>query len=1131
MKVKIDIDAPRVKGICFHPSRPWVLYSTHTGTVHLYDYDINVELQEYQVGSTPVRCVAFHPTQPLFACGTDDYQVIVYNWQRKVKLFTLEGHIDFIRSIEFHPIHPLLITSSDDSTSRIWNWQSRCCVCILEDHTYFVMGSSFNPNQPLVATACLDECIRLFSIENLLKGSMSKDVDSSFFSLESNSTLLSENEEHPEGANSVAWEANGNRLLSCGEDATVKVYKIVNDELNVITTINAHTGPATSVCFHPATGNIISCSEDFSIREFDSNNYREISSFDIPGSRFWCVAAHPRDALIAAGHDSGVTILKTNKERTPYDVQGTSVSYIKDNEIHIVDVVSKNQENSNAILPGATSISWNSARSMVLCSYDNEQSPYYMCIDVSLRTPIVKAEGLSAVWFSRSAMACLSTTRDKILFGEPGSSSMTRIPVPHALKLFPAPAQRVYVITRTNIYLYDITRQKAVRDIQFLECKSIMLNDDKSRIVARSSMSILTASADLTDVSVFSESAKIKSACYDNDAVLYTTRTHLKYIVSGFSGVVCSLPRVLYLLKAKDNLAWFVTRDGVVFKREIELSEVRLKLALINSKTDGGMAARKIVAEQPPIGFAVMEFAANHGRYDIAASLARDPKTKFEMSLKAGDFETATKAAEEIDQKEIYQKLAQHAMNCGKVTLAEKMYSKAGATDDLAFIYLITGNMAKVQQIAKTTNNPQYMLWSNDNASIDALLTSMAPTLSSSLSEKDPEIELPKFDLIKTDWPTTRPTFVPFSLDKSQEPGDDADWGLSESDDAAKDEANSEDDGEGWEVDLALDQVDVDDDFAQNEKPAKGAYQVPTRGQSANTLWAKNSSTVGDLAASGDFGEALVVARNSFNAANFEALKELFVEAYLRANASVTTEFGMLNIPLPQQFRNCEFPSTVDFVTYLDDMMKNHVFIEFNKGHFKECMAMCQQVIRRVVTATVVTKEDEQKVLDTLSIATKYATGCALEIARKSESDTARALELAVYFTHVGLARSHERLALQSAVRAAMKAQNYLTAKSLITRLLDLEPGEKVAQSARNSLDTASRINTNALNINYNERNPFVVDVVSMTPIYRGKPSLVCALCGSHADTKCAGQICPICEIAAFGGQPTGLRIVRSIKQ
>ena len=111
------------------------------------------------------------------------------------------------------------------------------------------MSARFNPTRALVATGALDDCVRVFNLTPLFSTSMSKTVDSSFLNLEETYLLVSELEEHPVGVNSVAWDSTGNRLLSGGEDSTVKIYKVINDDTT-----------------------------------------REISRYSIPGSRFWCVS-------------------------------------------------------------------------------------------------------------------------------------------------------------------------------------------------------------------------------------------------------------------------------------------------------------------------------------------------------------------------------------------------------------------------------------------------------------------------------------------------------------------------------------------------------------------------------------------------------------------------------------------------------------------------------------------------------------------------------------------------------------------------------------------------------------------------------------------------------------------------
>jgi coatomer protein complex subunit alpha (xenin) len=273
MQVRLEVESSRVKGVSFHTNRPWVLYGTRTGTAHLHDYEVGVALSRFVVTKDqPVRCVSFHPTQPLFACGADGRDAIVHSWQRKMRLFTLTGHFDFIRSVEFHPTQPLLISSSDDSTARIWNWQSRCRIAVLEERTCFVMCARFNTSRNLVATACMDDCVRIFNVNALFQSSMSKDVDASFFSMDNNSTMTSELEEHPDGSNFVAWNQLGNKLVSCGEDKTIKIFSMLGDEATLMRTLNTHSGSVTCVNFHWPTGNLVSVSEDGTLCVFDGNS-------------------------------------------------------------------------------------------------------------------------------------------------------------------------------------------------------------------------------------------------------------------------------------------------------------------------------------------------------------------------------------------------------------------------------------------------------------------------------------------------------------------------------------------------------------------------------------------------------------------------------------------------------------------------------------------------------------------------------------------------------------------------------------------------------------------------------------------------------------------------------------------
>jgi len=169
MLTKFETKSNRVKGLAFHPSRPWVLASLHNGVVQLWDYRMGTLLERFDEHDGPVRGVCFHQQQPLFVTGGDDYKIKVWNYKLRRCLFSLLGHLDYIRTVQFHPEHPWIVSASDDQTIRIWNWQTRACVSVLTGHNHYVMCAQFHGKDDLVLSASLDQTVRVWDISGLRK--------------------------------------------------------------------------------------------------------------------------------------------------------------------------------------------------------------------------------------------------------------------------------------------------------------------------------------------------------------------------------------------------------------------------------------------------------------------------------------------------------------------------------------------------------------------------------------------------------------------------------------------------------------------------------------------------------------------------------------------------------------------------------------------------------------------------------------------------------------------------------------------------------------------------------------------------------------------------------------------------
>lgn len=87
-------------------------------------------------------------------------------------------------------------------------------------------------------------------------------------------------------------------------------------------------------------------------------------------------------------------------------------------------------------------------------------------------------------------------------------------------------------------------------------------------------------------------------------------------------------------------------------------------------------------------------------------------------------------------------------------------------------------------------------------------------------------------------------------------------------------------------------------------------------------------------------------------------------------------------------------------------------------------------------------------------ICREYLLGISIELSRRAlvqsdPSQVARSLELAALFTHAQMQPPHASLALRSAMTLFSKAGNYGQAAAFARRLLELQPGPKVAAQVR----------------------------------------------------------------------------------
>jgi len=347
MLSKLETKSNRVKGLSFHPTRPWILASLHNGIIQLWDYRIRTLLDRFDEHDGPVRGVSFHWSQPLFVSGGDDYKIKVWNYKQRRCLFTLLGHLDYIRTVEFHHEYPWILSASDDQTLRIWNWQSRTCIAVLTGHNHYVMCANFHSKEDLVVSASLDQTVRVWDISGLRKKTVysstsnhNRDHDDSLRlpqnELFGNTDAIVKYalEGHERGVNWAAFHPTNPLIVSGADDRQVKLWRYNESKAWEVDTFRGHFNNVSCCLFHPRQEILISNSEDKTIRVWDINKRSGIQTFRREHDRFWILSAHPEQNLFAAGHDTGMIVFKLERERPAYSaLSNDTLFYVKDKYI------------------------------------------------------------------------------------------------------------------------------------------------------------------------------------------------------------------------------------------------------------------------------------------------------------------------------------------------------------------------------------------------------------------------------------------------------------------------------------------------------------------------------------------------------------------------------------------------------------------------------------------------------------------------------------------------------------------------------------------------------------------------------------------------------------------------------
>lgn len=718
----------RVKGISFHPTKPWILTSLHNGLINLYDYVNSILLHTFEDHDGPVRTVDFHYSQPLFASGGDDCRIKIWNFQVKKCMFTLNGHTDYIRTVQFHTEFPWLISTSDDQTIRIWNWQNRTLLTTATGHDHYVMSAFFHPTQNLIVSASLDQSIRIWDYSNLKKKYFEAKTGG-LQVIELDVILKHKLDGHERGVNWAVFHPTFNLVASGSDDKTVRIWKFSDTKWDEVDCFKGHGNNVSCVLFHRTQDYLITNSEDKTYRVWDLSKKSVAFSDKKENERYWIIMGHPINNIFALGSDSGVVIYKLEKTRIPSAPIGPDQVLFYSN--HSINLMKSNDTSQYTIRESKDSfknvkpfrsqiktfqvnpfITPNSNIYNVAVLLQSETGTYscahYLMKSESLKNFVGNENILncsSLCFLSKNKFAYLSSNSKILVADVSNVNNIVALELPsiesELIDSIHQGPQGKIVLKLSNgiIALYDVNTRKVSHETnEMSDFKFIVWNSSITNAAIIGDKHIFIVNKNLEICHRIKENSNIKSAVFDENSVLfYSTYFQIKYsLINGLSGIVKSTEMTYYLMLVNGGSMLYSDCKNGKNSLKFNYTEIRFNIALMNKNYDEIVY---ILKSGQVSGLKVIENLKNSGFPDLSLKFVNDPAQKFILALQSGKLEEALIVADQIKEKSYYNKLAEKALLMGKLSLVEACYVKSQNLDKLMFFYFLTGRFDKLKKL------------------------------------------------------------------------------------------------------------------------------------------------------------------------------------------------------------------------------------------------------------------------------------------------------------------------------------------------------------------------------------------------------------------------------------------------
>ncbi|KAK6946303.1 Coatomer, alpha subunit, C-terminal [Dillenia turbinata] len=1160
-------DGP-VRGVHFHKSQPLFVSGGDDYKIKVWNYKLHRCLFTLLGHLDYIRTVQFHHEYPWIVSASDDQTIRIWNWQSRTCISVLTGHNHYVMCASFHPKEDLVVSASLDQTVRVWDIGAlrkktvspaddilrlsqmntdlfggvdAVVKYVLEGHDRGVNWAAFHPTLPLIVSGADDRQVKLWRMND----TKAWEVD----------TLRG----HMNNVSCVMFHAKQDIIVSNSEDKSIRVWDAT--KRTGVQTFRREHDRFWILASHPEM-NLLAAGHDSGMIVFKLE--RERPAFAVSGDslfyakdrflRFYEFSTQ-RDVQVIPIRRPGSTSLNQGPRTLSYSPTENAVLICSDveggsYELYVVprDSIGRGdslQEAKRGLGGSAIFIARN--RFAVLDKANNQ------VLVKNLKNEIVKKSGLPVA-------------ADAIFYAGTGN---------------------ILFRSEDRVVIFDLQQRTILGELQTPFVKYFVWSSDMESVALLSKHTIIITDKKLMHQCTLHETIRVKSGAWDENGVfIYTTLNHIKYCLpNGDGGIIRTLDVPIYITKVSGNTIFCLDRDGKNRAIVVDATEYIFKLSLFRKRFDHVMSmirnsqlcGQAMIAYLQQKGFPEValhfvkdektrfNLALESGNIQIAVASAKEIDEKdhwYRLGLEALRQGNAGIVEYAYQRTKNFERLSFLYLITGNMDKLTKMLKIAEVKNDVMGQFHNALYLGDIKERVKILENAGHIPLAYITAAVHGL-EDVAERLSDKLGEnvpalpegKKPSLLIPPAPILcGGDWPLLRVMRGMFEggLDNAgrgaaeeDEEAADGDWG-EELDMVDVDGVQNGDiaevleDGEvgdeneeegGWDLeDLEL---PPEAETPRASVSARSAvFVAPTPGMPLSQIWIQRSSLAAEHAAAGNFDTAMRLLNRQVGIKNFAPLKSMFLDlhtgshTYLRAFASapviaLAVERGWNESASP----NVRSPPSLvfDFST-LEEKLKAGYKVT-TTGKFTEALRLFLSILHTIPFIVVDSRREVDEVKELISIVKEYVLGLQMELKRRElKDDPVRQQELAAYFTHCNLQLPHLRLALMNAMTVCYKAKNLTTAANFARRLLETNPSsESQSKTAKQVLKAAEANMNDAIQLNYDFRNPFVVCGATYVPIYRGQKDVSCPYCTSRFVPDQEGQICSVCDLAVIGADASGL--------